>query len=113
MRDPIIVEFGDPKDFIQELARHDSISWDQLRLTCVYRATGTLNFTTLMVVATAIVAAGGILLRLRHCVGELTGLDSDAKVRERAAAAMRLLDEAATRRGLEVRAGVFSTDRGM
>lgn len=109
MRDPFTVDFSLAEEFAAELQTHDAISWDTVRLSLVRRRSRDIpTWDSVTVVATAVVAAGGVLLRLRQYVGEFTGLQSDLAVSERAKAAMTLVEQTAVRRGLRVRAGVYS-----
>lgn len=108
-RDPIVVEFHEHAEFLAELAHHETFSFNCIRVTCLVEGAG--HFRQLSIVAGAIVAAGGLMLRLRKYVGELTGLDGDAKVHERSVAISRQIHEAADARKIAVRPGIYNLDR--
>lgn len=107
MRDPITVDFSIAEEFCAELQTHDPVAWDTVRLTLRVQAVNEI-VRNVTVVATAVVAAGGILLRLRQYVGEYMGLAADRTTDARAKAAMTLVEQTAVRRGLKVRPGVYS-----
>jgi hypothetical protein len=116
MRDPIIVDFFDPEAFCEEL-QHQSqkaISYGCVRIETIQRPSPVApQYCSVTVCATAIGAAGQLLLRLRQYAGDLTNLSSDADVRDRVAKTRRMIEAHAEALKLEVLNGVFSTDRGL
>lgn len=114
MRQPVHVDFVTPEEFLAELSNHQqAVSWNVVRVCTRATYTGQLNFRRLTLVATAIVALGGVLLRLRCPIGELTGLAADLNVLAEARELSDLITAAAKRRGLDVRGGVFNLEPGL
>lgn len=108
MRDPITVDFSLAEEFTQELASYEAVCWETVRLCVQRRLTGVSNFESVTVIATAVVASGGLLLRLRQYVGEYVGLETDRLTEDRAKKIMTIVEQTAVRRGLKVRPGVYS-----
>lgn len=114
MRDPIIVDFGDPEEFCEELRRQEAVSYNVVRVTTIQRP---LNLgphaRSITFCATAIVAAGQLLLRLKFHAGDILFPEANDGVLDRIAKARRFVEAHAEQLKLEVRNGVYSTDRGL
>lgn len=110
----MLVRFGHPDEFVDELAREpDAVARKLVRVTQHAYPTMQGTITALDVVATAKVASGDVdfdLVIYRHRVGDLWGIPKDDEVRELANAHLEELQRKLTDAGFVVAGGVYEPE---
>lgn len=111
-KNPMNVQFNSVEEFLTELRQKTPNVEPIVRLTQQFENSGTLPLTHVSVIATYLRDTGGLvqLVRLRRYCGDYMVGDRDSKAEKKAHEAMEKIEACARNLGLEIRAGIYTTN---